>query len=239
MTHGPVRDRIPLAWRHAVAAFFQEWALAVILGVAALIACAKLGEDVFAHETASFDEAIQVWVVGHQNGVISSVFLAITYMGSVGADVAAALVAAIWLWRVRGRRVAAAALVAPTVATVLFLLIKRTFARMRPAGLGGLMLRTYSFPSGHSTASTAVWCTLAYVTWREGLTRRRAAIWIAVVPPLLVGISRVYLDVHWATDVLGGWSLGLLLAVMGGVLYDRNHHHRAALGDAPVTAPAS
>jgi undecaprenyl-diphosphatase len=217
-----VLDRIPARWRLWTKQFLRDWALTVVLGVVALLACAKLGEDVFSHETGTFDEAIQFWVDGHQNTFLYFLFFVITYLGSVGVMLGIALVGALWLWLRRGRHVAAAALIAPAAATVLFFSIKPLFARARPPISGHLVLGTYAFPSGHTTASTAVCCTLAYVYWREGFISRRLALWIATLPPFLIGVSRVYLDVHWATDVLGGWSLGLLVAVLGAALYDRN-----------------
>jgi membrane-associated phospholipid phosphatase len=234
-----VFDRIPGRWRLWTKQFLRDWALTVVLGVVALLACAKLGEDVFSHETGTFDEAIQRWVDGHQSTPLYFVFFVITYLGSVGAMIAIALVGALWLWRRRGRHVAAGALIAPAAAIMLFMGIKQIFARARPPLAGHLVLGTYAFPSGHATASTAVCCTLAYVYWREGFISRRAAIWIATLLPFLIGVSRVYLDVHWATDVLGGWSLGLLVAVLGGALYDRNRRRQALtenLGDAEPTA---
>src|SRR5438034_11085015 len=54
--------RVPLRWRVWTRRFAREWAVTVVLGVVALLACAKLGEDVFSHETGSFDEAIQSWI---------------------------------------------------------------------------------------------------------------------------------------------------------------------------------
>jgi membrane-associated phospholipid phosphatase len=211
----------------------NEWALAVVLGAIALLACAKLGEDVFAHETGTFDGAIQQWMLGHQNVVASAIFLAITYCGSVGVSLLIASLSAVWLWSARSRRVAAITVVAPATATGLFTWAKLMFARARPTILGHIAPHSYSFPSGHATASAAVWCTLSYITYREGLTPRSQAIWVAIIPPLLIGLSRVYLGVHWATDVLAGWSLGLLITVVGGVFYDRNRRRRAAL-DAPM-----
>jgi undecaprenyl-diphosphatase len=220
-------DRVPARWRLWTKRFLRDWALTVVLGTVALVACAKLGEDVFSHETGTFDEAIQSWVDGHQNTFLYFFFFVVTYFGSVPVMLGLAVAGAFWLWRRRGRQVAAGALIAPAAAIALFMSVKQIFARARPSIPGRLLLGTYAFPSGHATASTAVCCTLAYVYFREGFISRRLALWIAILPPLLIGVSRVYLDVHWATDVLGGLSLGLLVAVLGAALYDRNRRHEA------------
>jgi undecaprenyl-diphosphatase len=149
---------------------------------------------------------------------------------------ALSILGAVHLWYRGRRRVAASVLVAPAVAVALFLVLKRIYARARPAGLSGIVPSSYSFPSGHATASTAICCTLAYVYWREGFISRRTALLFAIVTPLLIGISRVYLNVHWATDVLGGWSAGLLIAVLCSLLYNRNRRRRAAPWT-PETSP--
>jgi undecaprenyl-diphosphatase len=232
----PFLVRVSERWRTWTGNFLRDWALTVVLGVAMLLACAKLGEDVFEHETGSFDGAIQRWVLAHHTRLLDSVFLAITYVGSLPVMLGLALLGSLWLWIRRGRQVAAGALIAPAVATTLFFAVKQVFARGRPIVPGHVALASYAFPSGHATSSTAVCCTLAYVYLREGFITRRLALWVATLPPFLIGVSRVYLGVHWATDVLAGWSTGLLVAVLGAALYDRNRRRTAKLGESVVTA---
>jgi len=207
---------------------WKEWTIAVLFAAIALAGFAKIGEDVFEHESGTFDGAVQAWMQAHQSGLADAIFLAITYCGSVGASFAVAVLAAYWLWTARGRRIAATVVLAPAVATVLFNVIKLVFARPRPTVLGHIVLRTFSFPSGHATASAAVWCTLSYVTHREDLSTRRLAMVTAIVPPLLIGLSRIYLGVHWTTDVLGGWCLGVLVSAVAAWLYER---HRGRAGE--------
>jgi undecaprenyl-diphosphatase len=117
------------------------------------------------------------------------------------------------------------------VATALFVGIKDLFQRIRPAGALPLHLVSYSFPSGHATASTAVLVTLFYILAREGLLSHGVALVLGFLGPLLVGLSRVYLDVHWMTDVLGGWGLGLVVAALSAAAYE---HMRARIARASV-----
>jgi undecaprenyl-diphosphatase len=174
--------------------------------------------------STTFDGAVQAWVLTHQNPQIHAVFLWITTIGGVMGMRVLALVGAVYLWFRGHRRVAAGVLVVPVVSVLLFNFVKGIYARPRPLGLGDRVDDSWSFPSGHATISAAVCCTLAYVLWREGFVGRWTALAFAVLAPLLVGVSRLYLNVHWATDVLGGWSIGLFVAALSAALY--NHHRR-------------
>jgi membrane-associated phospholipid phosphatase len=220
-----------VGWESELRRFARDWAVVVVLGALALLGFAKVGEDVFAHESTSFDGVIQAWMLAHQHPSADRVFLWLTIVGGITGMCALALAGAAYLFYRGQRRVAGRVLIAPVVAITAFSVIKRVYARPRPLGLGGRVDSSYSFPSGHSTASAAVCCTLAYVLWREGFIGRSTALLLAVCVPLLVGLSRLYLNVHWATDVLGGWCAGLLVAVLSVALYDR-HRRRAVETDA-------
>jgi len=152
------------------------------------------------------------------------VFDAFTVAGSTPVIGTLAALVALWLWRTRGVRIAAAAVATPLVALAVIGVLKVAFHRMRPPGAfldpGLADALHYSFPSGHSTGSTAIALTLAYGLVRERIAPR----WSLALAPLfavLVGPSRIDLDVHWATDVIGGWAVGLALASGGAALYDR------------------
>lgn len=196
---------------------------AVLIGASAtaLAACAKVGEDVFNHETAPFDEPIRGWVLEHQSAALRGAYLVVTRIGSPSVVIPTTGAVAAWLWRRRSMPIAGAVVLAPAAATAIFLAVKRLYRRKRPAGGARLHELTYSFPSGHAAASAAIFPTLAYVLWREGLISGEEALVLGTMAPLAIGTSRVYLDVHWATDVLGGWSVGALVAGMSAGVYER------------------
>jgi undecaprenyl-diphosphatase len=202
----------------------RSWAAVVIFGVLALLAFAKLGEDVFEHETTTFDGVVRHWVVTHQSRPVSVFFQAVSTIGSVTPMICVAVLGAVVLLSRGKPHVASAVLVAPAAAVVAYLTLKSAFARARPSGLGNILEGTYSFPSAHATSSSAICCTLAYVFWRERLVNGATAVTFAIVVPLLVGASRVYLDLHWTTDVLGGWSAGVLIAALSAALYNSTRH---------------
>ena len=94
--------------------------------------------------------------------------------------------------------------------------MKLGYQRERPLR-PGVRRRTDSYPSGHTTGTTALAFTLGYVLFREGVLSKNRAAAIAIGAPALMGAHRVIADDHWATDVLGGWMLGgaIALAVSG------------------------
>jgi membrane-associated phospholipid phosphatase len=216
-------------WMGALAG---HWIAIVVVSVFGLSLFASVGREVFEQETGGFDDAARTWVLAHQFAALSKAFRLITYIGSAYALTLLALIMAAWLWGSRGRHIAAVLVTAPAVAAVLFVGLKDLFRRVRPAGALPLHLVSYSFPSGHATASTAVLVALAYILAREGLLSHRVAVSLGFLGPLLVGLSRIYLDVHWTTDVLGGWGLGLVVAALSAAAYE---HLRGRISP---TAPA-
>ena len=93
---------------------------------------------------------------------------------------------------------------------------KRWVARPRPALWPHLVDATsYSFPSGHALASASLWPVLAWIVSRRASpARRQAALALSVVVAWFVGVGRLYLGVHWPTDVLVGWALGAVQALV-------------------------
>ena len=108
-------------------------------------------------------------------------------------------------------------LVAVIGGAIIDLELKEVFSRIRPQVVPTLILeRSYGFPSGHSMMSTIIYLSLAsliarlQVRWREKIYIISAAIFLS----FMIGISRIYLGVHYPTDVFGGWSLGLAWAAL-------------------------
>jgi undecaprenyl-diphosphatase len=111
-------------------------------------------------------------------------------------------------------------LLAGTGGLILTFLLKEVLGRTRPDVVPHLTeVSTASFPSGHSMVSAAVYLTLGVLLaqWVEGRPLKSYFIGIALIVTLLVGISRVYLGVHYPTDVLAGWMAGAVWAILCGL----------------------
>lgn len=140
----------------------------------------------------------------------------LTGLGSVGVLSLVLAAVASFLLLAGLRRTAASVLAACLSGALLSSLLKAFFARPRPDLVPhGAYVMTASFPSGHALLSALVYLTLAALVARQ-LKRRRLRLHVmasAVLLTVLIGISRVYLGVHWPSDVLAGWTVGAAWAL--------------------------
>jgi undecaprenyl-diphosphatase len=157
------------------------------------------------------DDAVLAVMMDHRSPVLTAVLLVITSMGgTLGMTVATFLTAA-WLAWHRAWPHAVLIVVAGAGAAVLVPLTKNLIGRARPPPADQLVVLTnQAFPSGHALGSLTVIGAITAVALTRLRTRRArvTATVAAAVFVVSVGVSRLYLGVHWATDVLGGWLLG-------------------------------
>lgn len=141
----------------------------------------------------------------------------VTALGSVTVLTLLVVSAVLVLWLERRRRAALWLAIAALGALLLNSAFKLLFARERPDLIAADSLpTTYSFPSGHSFLSAAVYLTLGALLTHV-LPRKRTRTFVlgmAMLLTLLTGASRVYLAVHYPSDVLAGWTLGIAWAAL-------------------------
>jgi undecaprenyl-diphosphatase len=184
--------------------------LALAAAVLSAIAFARIAEDYLTNDPlARWDVSFARWLSGERSGEGIALFRFVTILGSPAAALAVGTIACVVLYR-RGRLVEAALL--PLVlggAELLNLVLKLSFHRPRPE-VAFVHLDTYSFPSGHAMISTAAYGALAYLAWSRLRTGTAKAALVAgtVGFVALVCFSRLYLGVHYLSDVLGGVAAG-------------------------------
>ena len=196
----------------------------VIVMFAGIWGFLELASEVMEKETRHFDEAVLLAMrePGNPSDPLGSERIEemardLTALGGVTLLTGVTFVSfgiALFAGRIR---LAVAGVVSVLAGSMILSLLKQGYDRPRPELVGhGTSVYNASFPSGHSMMSAMVWLTLGILLARTQ-TKKRVRVFIvaiSVLITLLVGISRVYLGVHWPTDVLAGWTLGGAWAVM-------------------------
>lgn len=205
--------------------------------VAGLALFAWLVEEMLEGSAARFDSAVRTWVHGFASPAMTTLMRVITEMGSVG--LAVVLIIAIGIFLAKGWKRAAGWLVLSVLgATILSVTLKYGFHRPRPVPFFGAVPHSYSFPSGHSLFSFCVYGTLAgLINARVRSLWLRAVVWtIAALLVIAIGLSRIYLGVHYPSDVVAGY-LAAMVWVSSLVIADRLRKTRRGLKVATVSDP--
>jgi undecaprenyl-diphosphatase len=209
----------------AVAAALGAWAFA------------ELAEAMREGATQRFDESVLRALDRMDQPWLEAAMVEVTALGNGLVVIALAAVAAAFLWVTR-HRYSAALLVAATVGALLLnVLLKSYFDRPRPQVVTwGTHVSTSSFPSGHATSAIVVYATVAYLLARlqRGRLARAATLAVATAVVLLIAASRLFLGVHYPSDVAAGLAIGLAWAAFCMAVLEALH--RFIRRDAPAEA---
>ncbi|MDP3962475.1 MAG: bifunctional DedA family/phosphatase PAP2 family protein [bacterium] len=203
---------------------FRKYELFVLgLNLISLWALAKTIQDSFSSNSfiANFDISINLFVSKNITPFLSNLGLFISTAGSTKVTIALGLIIGIAFLLKKKYRRSAVMIFSILASSASLVLMKGIFLRTRPENAFQI-LHDASFPSGHAGMAAAFFVALAYVFTPQirSWVKRELFIVACVIAIILIGLSRIVLSVHWPSDVLAGWSLGVFLAT-GSILLIR------------------
>ena len=219
--------------------FLREYGLRLLLLFTGLLlplwALAELIEEVREADPFAFDEPILLFAHGLAREGFDRVFVVVSRLGYGWGVVPFDIVFVLVLAFMRRAREGLFAGLALGGSALLNLGTKQLFARDRPSLWDSIAPEhTFSFPSGHAMGSMTLAWVLLLLSWR---TRWRWPVAVVVIPfTLMVGLSRVYLGVHYPSDILAGWTAASVWAVACFFLVFRHDRHPWESREIPKSA---
>lgn len=171
----------------------------------------RLIEEVLEREAFAFDKTLLLWLHQFSNPILDRLMLTITQLGNPSIVVLVASVSLAILWLQRYKQEAKVFAIACLGGAVLSTGMKLAFNKPRPELWQRLITeKSFSFPSGHALGSVVLYGFLAYLLAIAYPKFSRIIYIVAVVAIMAIGLSRLYLGVHWPTDVVAGYGIGFL-----------------------------
>ena len=183
-----------------------------VFGIAGVVAFAQLAEVVMEGATQSIDEFGLRWINSHQSEALDHVMMELTSLGNFAVLLVMLLVVSAFLWLSNHKLSVVLLGLGVGGGYLANNVLKLAFDRDRPSVFEPVAdVVTSSFPSGHAMVSTIAYLSVAYLVGRlEPKPAMRRITWtLAVVIIILVAISRMYLGVHYPSDVIGGIIAGV------------------------------
>lgn len=214
-------------------------ALGLVISLAMLLLFGLIAALVARDATQAMDEAVLLWMYGHSTPRLDAWALELTMLGSSVVVVVVVAVASAFLWVSRHHYSVLLLWVAMLGGAVLNYTLKAVFARPRPELWERMHAGSPSFPSGHAMTAVVVYGTLAYLVARleSGRGMRRLTFAVAGLLIATIGSTRLYLGVHYPSDVIAGymaalsWATACALGIEALQYFRSRGGHRGGRGD--------
>lgn len=163
--------------------------------------------------SSSFDNAISLFFSVHNNVTLTNIFKAISFICSPKFMIV--LNVLLFIFIIVKKKYKLSIIVLSSISSVIFNnLVKIIVRRERPSYLRMVVEKSYSFPSGHAMISVLFFGSIIYLVNKYNIKHKKLITFSLSTFILLVGISRIYLGVHYLTDVVGGYLLGLVVLLL-------------------------
>lgn len=185
--------------------------IAFIISLVSLIGFGFIALLVSSHEMVQFDQKWISFIQGMETPLLTAVMKLFTFIGSMPFIVVLSFLVLFFLYKVFKQRSELILFIVVLLgANVLFLSLKWFFHRARPDFHRFIEVRGYSFPSGHATNAITLYGLLAFLLWRHIPAKwgRTIVVLISVLMVITIGTSRIYLGVHYPTDIISGYLVG-------------------------------
>ncbi|MFD2443793.1 phosphatase PAP2 family protein [Bacillus sp. CGMCC 1.16607] len=194
-----------------------QFAIAFFISVIALLAFSLLAFMIKANTIVSFDSTIITFIQSFESTTLTSIMKVFTYIGSTRFTIGLAIAVLLFLYFVLKHRIELILFIVGIIGSaILNKGLKYLFHRARPDLHRLIEISGFSFPSGHSMNAFTVYTLISFLLWRHISSKlgRVLLILISTMMVLLIGISRIYLGVHFPSDVIGGYlASGCWLAI--------------------------
>lgn len=197
--------------------------IAAVIFLVAVSSFVMLTDELAENDLSTFDDRVTDCVTSFRDPGLTRYFTFVTHLGDIYAYLTVGVGLAVWFfYRYRNWKFIAQTVGVLALASLSNVILKEIIHRERPSLEHLVTVNTLSYPSGHSMSAMAFYGFLIYLCLRYKLAAGLRLVTVVVLTLLIVsvGLSRVYLGVHYPSDVLAGWIGGLIWVALCAILFN-------------------
>ena len=204
--------------------FTKRYLKFIILAVLVFI-FAFVVHELFDDKLTGFDENVHSFIISFESSFLTETFKTITFLSS---PIFLILLSIILFFIFKNKKYGLLSFCNLVFIVLLNQGLKLLFERPRPIEWMLIEESGYSFPSGHAMVSAAFYGILIYLIWQTNIDKKYKIIWTVILSILilLIGLSRIYLGVHYASDIIAGFTISLSYVIISTTLINFYLKHR-------------